>query len=122
VLVELSESLDFPKSIGKSMTQLETISRCDSGYPIDTCLDWRIQVQITFVCYTRSRAGKTDTSTNVADYPRLPHHTVSEVTLTDIPTNDPSPPSPSSCLLFKEQAMSPQTASPQMMVLYCPLH
>jgi hypothetical protein len=30
VLVELSESLDFPKSIGKSMTQLETISRCDS--------------------------------------------------------------------------------------------
>jgi hypothetical protein len=30
VLVELSESLDFPKSIGKSMTQLETISRCDT--------------------------------------------------------------------------------------------
>jgi hypothetical protein len=32
VLVELSESLDFPKSIGKSMTQLETISRCDNGH------------------------------------------------------------------------------------------
>jgi hypothetical protein len=36
-VVELSESLDFPKSIGKSMTQLETISRCDSVECLVVC-------------------------------------------------------------------------------------
>jgi hypothetical protein len=54
--------------------------------------------------------------------PRPPGRTASGATLIDIPTNDPSPSGPSSHLLFKEQATSPQTAGPQMTVLYCPLH
>ena len=54
--------------------------------------------------------------------PRLPRHTASGAMLIGIPTNNPSPPGPLSRLLFKEQATSPQTAGPQMMVLYCPLH